>query len=61
MKKLYCPTCHQFKSRLQVTKVDKDIETYYLKCKRCNEFVETTENMLIRIETDISKLNEIIL
>lgn len=49
MKKYYCPTCKQFKNRLQVQKTDNS-RTAFLTCKRChNSNIYKTEDIINKL------------
>lgn len=48
LKKFYCPTCKELKSRLEVKKED-DTRCYYYVCEWCHKQVMYTENKLNEI------------
>lgn len=49
MKKYYCPTCKQFKSRLQV-QLTSDTRTIFLACKWCHKSnIYKTEDVIKKL------------
>lgn len=56
MKKYYCPTCKQFKNRLQLKRVD-DTRVSWLTCRWCHKSnIYTTEDILQKL-VESSDLN----
>jgi RNase P subunit RPR2 len=56
MKKYYCPTCKQFKSRWQIQRTD-DTRTVFFTCKWChNSNIYTTKDVISKlIDKTLSK------
>ena len=49
MKKYYCPTCKEFKSRRQLQRTD-DTRSVFLTCKWChNSNIYTTEDVVKKL------------
>lgn len=48
MKKYYCPTCREFKSRRQV-KIESDARFAYHTCRWCHNVVFATEDVMRKL------------